>query len=74
MSSSVTIHPLANLTPESARFASNKFPRVDQAEAFPSLTTAQIERFREARRIRKVLLISNTLRKAGRNPRKNACK
>jgi len=56
MPSSVTIHPLANPAFESARFASSDFARVDQAEAFPSLTAAQIARFREAGRVRKVLL------------------
>ena len=55
MSSSVTIHPLANPAFESSRVASSEFARVDQAEAFPSLTAAQIARFREAGRVRKVL-------------------
>jgi thioredoxin reductase (NADPH) len=56
MSSSVTLHPVAPSTPEATRVPSYKFPAVDQAEAFPILTAAQIARIREAGRIRKVEL------------------
>jgi thioredoxin reductase (NADPH) len=56
MSSPVTIHPVAPSTPESTGVASNKLPRVDQADAFPVLTAAQIARFRDAGRVRKVEL------------------
>jgi thioredoxin reductase (NADPH) len=54
MSSPVTIHQGAPSTAEFAGVASNKFPRVDQTEAFPVLTAAQIARIREMGRIRKV--------------------
>ena len=56
MSSPVTIHPVAPSTPESTPFPPNKVPQVDQAEAFPALTAAQIARFREAGRVRQVEL------------------
>ena len=56
MSSPVTLHPAAPSTPESTLVPSYKFPAVDQAEAFPVLTAAQIARIREAGRIRKVEL------------------
>ena len=56
MSSPVTIHPVAPSTPESTGVASYKLSRVDQTEAFPLLTAAQIARFREAGRVRKVEL------------------
>ena len=56
MSSPVTLHPVAPSTPEATRVPAYKFPAVDQAEAFPVLTAAQIVRIREAGRIRKVEL------------------
>ena len=56
MSSPVTIHPVAPSTPESTRVPSYKFPAVDQTEAFPVITAAQIGRIREAGRVRKVEL------------------
>lgn len=56
MSSPVTLHPVAPSTPESTRVPSSKFPAVNQAEAFPVLTAAQITRIREAGRVRKVEL------------------
>ena len=56
MSSSATLHPVTPSTPDSTRFPAYKFPAVDRAEAFPVLTAAQIARFREAGRMRKVEL------------------
>ena len=56
MSSPVTLHPMTPSTPDSTRFPAYKFPAVDRAEAFPVLTAAQIARFREAGRMRKVEL------------------
>src|SRR5579864_7413949 len=54
MSSSATFPPAASSTPALSRGASYKFPAVDQAEAFPVLTDAQIARIREAGKVRKV--------------------
>jgi thioredoxin reductase (NADPH) len=56
MSSPVTLYPVAPSAPESTGAPSYKFPTVDQTEAFPYLTAAQIARFREVGRARKVEL------------------
>jgi thioredoxin reductase (NADPH) len=56
MPSPVTLHAVALSTAESTGVPSYRFPTVDQAEAFPALTAAQIARIREAGRIRKVEL------------------
>ena len=54
MSSSATLHVATIPASESTSIPSHKLPPVDHAEAFPLLTTAQIERFREAGHVRKV--------------------
>ena len=54
MPSSVTFYPVASSTLASAPVPSYKFPAVDQAEAFPVLTPAQIARIRGAGKVRRV--------------------
>ncbi len=56
MSSPVTIHAVTPSAAEATGVASYRFPQVDEAEAFPALTAAQIARFRDAGRVRKVEL------------------